>query len=60
MVSQIPEFPRGQIVPRFKLFSLFGFEVGIDASWFLLAVLIAWTLARSVFPVIASGLARAG
>ena len=30
---------------RFRLFSLFGFEVSIDASWLLLAVLIGWTLA---------------
>ena len=35
---------------RAKLFSLFGFEVSVDASWLLLAVLIAWTLAGSVFP----------
>jgi hypothetical protein len=32
------------------LFSLFGFEVSVDASWLLLAVLIAWTLAGSVSP----------
>lgn len=38
---------------RIRLFSLFGFEVGIDWSWFLLAILIAWTLAGSVFPVLA-------
>jgi len=41
---------------RIRLFSLFGFEVGIDASWFLLAVLIAWTLASSVFPALAPDL----
>ena len=35
---------------RIRLFSLFGFEVDIDASWLLLAVLIVWTLAGSVFP----------
>lgn len=33
-----------------RLFSLCGFEVSIDLSWVLLAVLIAWTLAGSVFP----------
>lgn len=35
---------------RMKLFSLFGFEVKIDASWLLLAALISWTLAEGVFP----------
>ncbi len=33
-----------------KLFKLFGFEVKIDASWFILGVLIAWSLARGLFP----------
>ncbi len=37
---------------RFRLLSLFGFEVSIDASWLLLAVLVAWTLAGSLFPAI--------
>lgn len=37
--------------------SLFGFDVWIDASWLLLAVLIAWTLAEAVFPRIAPQLA---
>ena len=35
---------------RFRLFRLFGFEVRIDASWFIIAVLIAWTLASQFFP----------
>jgi Zn-dependent protease/predicted transcriptional regulator len=35
---------------RLRLFSLFGFEVRVDASWLLLAILIAWTLAEMVFP----------
>lgn len=30
---------------RFELFRLFGFSVRIDASWFLVAVLLTWTLA---------------
>lgn len=33
-----------------KLFSLFGFDVFLDASWFLIAVLIVWTLGGAVFP----------
>ena len=44
---------------RFRLFSLFGFEVSVDASWFLLAVLIGWTLAGSVFPSLTPGLSTA-
>jgi Zn-dependent protease len=44
---------------RARLFSLFGFEVSVDASWLLLAVLIAWTLAGSVFPGITPGLTSA-
>lgn len=44
---------------RLRLFSLFGFEVSIDASWLLLGALIAWTLAVSVFPAITPDLARA-
>ena len=36
---------------RFELFSLFGFKVGLDPSWFLLAILITWSLATGYFPV---------
>lgn len=35
---------------RFDLFSLFGFRVGIDTSWFFLAILVTWSLATGVFP----------
>jgi len=35
---------------RIKLFSLFGFEVRIDLSWVLIAVLVAWSLAKGFFP----------
>ena len=35
---------------RVTLFRLFGFEVRVDASWLILAVLISWTLAKSYFP----------
>jgi len=41
---------------RFRLFSLFGFKVSVDASWFLLATLISWTLAATVFPALTQGL----
>jgi Zn-dependent protease len=42
---------------RVKLVTLFGFDVKIDASWLLLAVLVAWTLAAGVFPALSPGLA---
>ncbi len=35
---------------RFKLFTLLGFDVHIDLSWFLIAILITWSLATSLFP----------
>lgn len=41
---------------RYHLFNLSGFAVSIDASWFLLAILIVWSLATGVFPVYLSGL----
>jgi Zn-dependent protease/CBS domain-containing protein len=36
---------------RLKLFNLFGFEVGIDSSWIIIAILIAWSLSTGFFPV---------
>jgi Zn-dependent protease/CBS domain-containing protein len=35
---------------RIRLFNLLGFEVRLDFSWFVLAILIAWTLAKGFFP----------
>ncbi len=35
---------------RLKLFKLLGFEVRIDASWIVIAVLVAWSLAKGAFP----------
>jgi len=35
---------------RVPLFTLFGFEVKVDASWIFIAVLIVWTLATGFFP----------
>jgi Zn-dependent protease/CBS domain-containing protein len=35
---------------RITLFKLLGFEVRIDASWLLLAVLVTWSLAKGIFP----------
>ncbi|HEX5439144.1 MAG TPA: site-2 protease family protein [Gemmatimonadaceae bacterium] len=41
---------------RYHLFNLSGFAVSIDASWFLLAILIIWSLATGVFPAYVRGL----
>jgi Zn-dependent protease/CBS domain-containing protein len=35
---------------RVTLFKLFGFEIRIDFSWLVIALLISWTLARNLFP----------
>ncbi len=36
---------------KIHLFTIFGFDVGIDFTWILLAVLITWSLAKGLFPV---------
>jgi Zn-dependent protease/predicted transcriptional regulator len=41
---------------RIKLFKIFGFEVGIDWSWIILAILIAWSLSVGIFPFRYKGL----
>lgn len=35
---------------RIPLFKLFGFRVSIDVTWFILVILVTWTLAEEVFP----------
>ncbi|MEG6551580.1 site-2 protease family protein [Desulfocurvibacter africanus] len=35
---------------KIKLFTLFGFEVSIDASWIIIVVLVTWSLAVGFFP----------
>ena len=42
---------------RIPLFSLFGFKVAIDFTWFILAVLITWSLADGLFPYYFKGFA---
>ena len=42
---------------RITLFRLLGFEVRLDASWLILAVLLTWSLARGYFPAYYPGLA---
>lgn len=38
------------------LFRIFGFQVKLDASWLILAVLVTWSLAAGYFPVRYEGL----
>ncbi len=35
---------------RIKLFKLFGFDIQVDLSWVIIAVLVAWSLAVGFFP----------
>lgn len=44
---------------RISLFKLFGFHVKMDFSWFLLAILIVWSLATGLFPYFYKGLSAA-
>ena len=43
-------------IRQFRLFSLFGFEVKLDLSWLLLALLIGWSLGAGMFPLDYPGL----
>jgi Zn-dependent protease len=43
---------------RVTLFKVFGFEVRLDASWTVIAALVTWSLAGSVFPTAYPGLSR--
>jgi Zn-dependent protease/CBS domain-containing protein len=42
-----------------RLFTLFGFTVRVDASWIVIAVLVAWSLADGLFPARVPGLDKA-
>lgn len=44
------EVRRGIPLRGFHLFTLFGFEVKLDLSWLLLALLISWSLGAGWFP----------
>src|SRR5450759_349302 len=44
---------------RMKLFKLLGFEVRIDASWLVIAVLVTWSPAKGAFPAWSPNLAPA-
>jgi Zn-dependent protease/CBS domain-containing protein len=41
---------------RIELFKVFGFQISIDLSWFVIAALITFSLARQYFPVTHAGL----
>jgi Zn-dependent protease/CBS domain-containing protein len=41
---------------RIPLFTLFGIKVGLDYSWFFLAILLVWSLAAGYFPWVLPGL----
>jgi Zn-dependent protease/predicted transcriptional regulator len=43
---------------QYPLFRLFGFQVKLDLSWLLIALLITWTLAAGLFPESYPGLSR--
>ncbi|MBN2371971.1 MAG: site-2 protease family protein [Vicinamibacteria bacterium] len=44
---------------KISLFKLLGFEVSIDLSWLILAVLITWSLSTGLFPHYYAGLSAA-
>lgn len=41
---------------RIELFRLFGIPLRIDLSWFIVALLVTWSLAENFFPAVAVGL----
>lgn len=41
---------RGMFGKKIHLFTLFGFDVGVDLTWILLALLVVWSLATGLFP----------
>ena len=45
---------------RFHLFTIQGFKIRLDASWFVLAVLVTWSLATSFFPAVLPDLSPLG
>lgn len=43
---------------RIKIFKLLGFEVRVDLSWIIIAVLVTWSLAAGLFPQYYEGLSK--
>lgn len=44
------------LTKRFELFTLMGFRVSLDLSWFVIAILVTWSLATGYFPGVIAGL----
>ncbi len=44
---------------RFHLLNAFGFPIEVDLSWFVVAVLLSWSLATGYFPAVHPGLSIA-
>lgn len=44
---------------RFHLFKIFGFQISVDPSWFVIFALLSWSLARQYFPGLREDLAPA-
>lgn len=44
---------------RFNILKVAGFDIGLDISWFLIAILLTWTLAAGYFPYLYKGLSPA-
>ncbi len=44
---------------KIHLFTIFGFDVGIDVTWIFLAVLVTWSLAAGLFPAYFEGYSTA-
>ena len=42
-----------------KLFKIFNFEVKLDPTWFIIALLVAWSLASGLFPALYEDLSPA-
>jgi Zn-dependent protease/CBS domain-containing protein len=40
----------------FHLFSMLGFPIRVDPSWFVVVVLVTWSLATGYFPTVSAGL----
>ena len=55
--------PIDEVIPvftkRVPLFTLLGFQVSIDLSWIILALLVTWSLAAGLFPALYPDLAPA-
>lgn len=59
--KQAPEFPyikrRDMMTKGIRLFKVFGIQISIDYSWFIVFILFAWSLSYGYFPYKHPGLA---